>query len=232
MKYNLPQDFAGVFIYSSEVSDGLMAMGTKAGRQNAKNFLDKIGAISPLCHIAQIHSNKIILAENAGIFENTDGIVTQKNLTLAVKTADCVPVMIYDPKTKLIGAIHAGRKSIIRGILSKSLSSILKKCFSDPKDLRVFLGPHIRVESYNLLNKTAEGLKDTKWAKFMPEIEGRIRFDQTAATCAELEEVGIKAENIIDCNIDTFRDDRFYSARKTPEDEKIRFLTVIFKNET
>ncbi len=231
MKYNLPQDFARVSIFSSEISDGIMAMGTEEGRQNAKKFLNKTGAKPALCHMTQIHENRIILIDHGGLYENVDGIVTRENLTLAVKTADCVPVMIYDPETKLIGAIHAGRKSIVGGILSESLLNILNKCASDPNNLRVFLGPHIRVASYNLLPETTSGLKDTKWARFMPEIEGRIHFDQTAATCAELEEIGIKAENIVDCGIDTFEDGRFFSARRTPKDDKIRFLTVIFKNE-
>lgn len=231
MKYNLPKKFDGVSIYSSEVPDGIMAMGTQGGRQNAKNFLDKVGAKLPLGHMAQIHGNIIIPVDKGGLFENVDGLVTCENLTLAVKTADCVPVMIYDSRTGLIGAIHAGRRSVVGGILSKSLFNILEKYNISPAGLNVFIGPHIRVENYHLLPKTAESLKDTKWSKFMPEIKGMLHFDQTTATRFELEEIGIKAENIVDCGLDTFLDERFFSARRNPEIEYLRFITVIFKNE-
>ena len=231
MKYKLPPKFDGVSIYSSEVADGLMVMGTEEGRQNAKRFLESISVNLPLCHMAQVHGNKIISVDKGGLYEDVDGIVSCKNLTLAVKTADCVPVIIYDPETGLIGAIHAGRKSIVGGILSESLLNILNKYGCVPNDLCVFLGPHIRVASYNLLPEAYKSLKGTKWVRFMSEIKGENHFDQTAAVHEELEEIGIKAENIVDCGINTFQDDRFFSARKNPEIKKLRFLTVIFKNE-
>ena len=54
-----------------------------------------------------------------------DAIITdQKNLPIAVLTADCVPILLYDRKKKIIAAIHAGWKGALKGIIQKVISFI------------------------------------------------------------------------------------------------------------
>ena len=57
-----------------------------------------------------------------------DAIITdQKKLPIAVLTADCVPVLLYDYKKKIIAAIHAGWKGAYRGIVKNVINFMLKK---------------------------------------------------------------------------------------------------------
>jgi len=233
MKYKSGDKFAGISIFSSEISDGQMSLGTLEGRENANKFLKKIGSGQPLSHMAQVYSNRIEVVETPGLFEGIDGLVTREKLTLGVKSSDCIPVMIYDPKSSLIGAIHAGREPLTKGILSDSLGQILEKQNIDPGNLLVFLGPHIRVDSYPLRKKSVDELSQTKWFKYLKKIDGKLHFDLTEAAKAELVKTGVLAENMYDCGIDTFKDSRFFSFRRRPETDKVEnFLTVVFKNET
>ena len=77
--------------------------------------------------VKQIHSNKFIfLDKNSNIKNrsiNADAIITKKkNFPIAVLTADCVPILIFDKKRKMIAAIHAGWKGAFKGIINKVIN--------------------------------------------------------------------------------------------------------------
>jgi len=218
----------GYKVFCSEVQDGQMDMQTEQGQQNAKAFLSKVGAFEQLCYMTQVHGAEIVFVDRPGSFESVDGLIADQDFTLAVKTADCIPVVFCAENSKIFGAIHAGRKSITEGILSDSLAQKIRELSLSPEDIFVFLGPHIRKENYNLLEGTFEALKDTKWTQFISNREGQNYFDMTAAATWQLVKVGVLKENIIDSGIDTFDDPAFFSARQDPDNPNIRFLTVIF----
>ena len=101
----------------------------------------------------QIHSNKFIyINEKSKIKKKpyADAIITnQKNLPIAVLTADCVPILIYDNKKKIIAAIHAGWKGAYKGIVKKVVNSFKKKG-SLIEDLVAVIGPSIACHSYEV----------------------------------------------------------------------------------
>ena len=70
----------------------------------------------------QTHSNKFYYINKAPKRKLVgDGLITKKKgLALSVLTADCAPILIYDKKTKMIGAIHAGWKGALKKIVVKS----------------------------------------------------------------------------------------------------------------
>ena len=71
----------------------------------------------------QIHSNKLVYIDNNYKLTKkpkADAVITnQKNLPIAVLTADCVPILIYDNKKRIVAAIHAGWKGAFKGIIDK-----------------------------------------------------------------------------------------------------------------
>ena len=91
----------------SDVQKNLQIVRKKI-KTNAKNIF--------LLH--QIHSNKFVYITKKNIFKSkpkADALITnQKNIPIGVLTADCVPILICDEKTKLIAAIHAGGKAHTR----------------------------------------------------------------------------------------------------------------------
>ena len=74
----------------------------------------------------QVHGNKFIFIDKKYNNKNkpkADAVITnQRNLPIAVLTADCTPILIYDDKTKMIAAIHAGWKGAFKGIIDKAVS--------------------------------------------------------------------------------------------------------------
>ena len=96
-------------------------------KDNKKNILKNLRYIEKkmslkknnLILMNQTHSSKVVLIKKSVLnFKkiNADAIITDsKNLGLAVVTADCVPIIVYDVKNKIIGCIHAGWKGLLLG---------------------------------------------------------------------------------------------------------------------
>ena len=79
-----------------------------------------------------------------------DAIITdQKKLPIAVLTADCVPILIYDKNKNMIAAIHAGWKGAYKGIIKKVIKFMIKKgCHSE--NMIAAIGPCIAVKNYEI----------------------------------------------------------------------------------
>ncbi len=102
----------------------------------------------------QSHTSNIIeIKENTTTddLSNADALVTKlQNRCLAVCTADCVPILLYDTKQKAIAAIHAGWKGTAQEIVSKTIT-YMKECFdSRPSDILACIGPSISWRNYEV----------------------------------------------------------------------------------
>ena len=181
---------------------------------NLQNITEK-----NLVFARQVHGDKVhrcLKGEHGQVKQNADALVTQnKNQILVIKTADCVPILLYEPRKKVVAAIHAGRKSLIKRIISKTINEMIKNYRISPKYLKAFIGPHIRKDDYDLKAKILKKLNKLSWNKYLSERNGKTYFDLTAAATDELENGGVLENNIRDCKICTFCDyKRYYSARR------------------
>ncbi len=83
--------------------------------------------------------------------QDTDALITNlMNVCVTIKTADCVPVLIYDPKQKVIAAIHAGWRGTVQMIVQNTIQEMIKSFGSDPRDLIAGIGPSISPEVYEV----------------------------------------------------------------------------------
>lgn len=169
-------------------------------------FADQIHGFD--IHICQKGDSGSIRLSVDGLASNHPGQI------LVIKTADCVPILIYEPNKKVVAAIHAGRKSLSQNIISKSISKMRKSYGIMPEKCVVALGPHIRKCHYFLRKKALENLKNTKWEKYFIS-RAKIYFDITSAVLDELIHSGIPKENIEDSQICTYcQYKKYFSARK------------------
>lgn len=77
-------------------------------------------------------------------YSYTDGVVSNLPLTaLAVYTADCVPVLIYDNVNKIVGAVHSGWKGTQAHIVNRAVSILIEQFNCKPDNINVLIGPHI-----------------------------------------------------------------------------------------
>ena len=91
---------------------------------------------------------KVTAADHRGLFHRDypecDGLVTNTpGLALVVFTADCTPVLLHDPVTGAVGAVHAGWRGTAMDIAGKAVKTMVDAFGCDPKNIRAAIGPNI-----------------------------------------------------------------------------------------
>ena len=148
-------------------------------------------------------------------------------------TADCAPLIIYDPKKIVVSVVHAGWKGAYKGIVQKVVNYLIKKG-SKKKDLVSVIGPSISVSSYEVKNDFYKKfLKQSKKNKvFFKLIRKRMFFDLKKYITNQLLRLGIKKIEVI--NKDTFKlKNTYFSARRSlikKENDYGRNISIIMIN--
>ena len=102
----------------------------------------------------QIHSNIVRVVTDKDClgslshrdYPECDGLVTNTpGVAIAVFTADCTPILYYDPVTGAVGAAHAGWRGTAAGIAEKTVEAMVSAFGCDPKNIRAAIGPNIGV---------------------------------------------------------------------------------------
>ena len=166
----------------------------------------------------QFHSNKFIYIDekyNNKKKPKADAVITnQKYLPIAVLTADCAPILIYDRNMKMIAAIHAGWKGAFNGIIDKVIKFMIKKgC--EAKNMTAVIGPSISLKSYEVKQDFKKRFikRDKKNLIFFKTNKKRIYFDLTSYIYSSLKMNKIRYVDIL--KIDTFDiKNKFFSARR------------------
>ena len=208
----------------------------KQNLEIVKNKIDRKAKKVFLLH--QIHSNKFIFINNKFKYKKkrvkADAIITNQNkLPIAILTADCVPLLIYDKRKNMIAAIHAGWKGAFKGIIKKVINFMLKNgCKKD--DIIAALGPCIKQNNYNVKEDFQKKFikKDRKNKIFFKKKKNMIYFDLPNFVISQLK--SIKITNIDSINIDTFdKKNNFFSARRSlglKHDDYGRNISIIMIN--
>lgn len=171
----------------------------------------------------QTHSDHVAVA-TSGSSENTisdtDALITNEpGLFVCVQTADCVPILLYDPQRKVVAAIHAGWKGTVSKIAHKSVQKMTEKYGSNPTDIIAGIGPSIHMHAYEVGPEVVDLVK-TNFSNspvlLKPSLTiGRAFFDLWEANKTILIESGIPEENIEVMGLCTFEHaSLFYSARR------------------
>ncbi len=166
----------------------------------------------------QIHSNKFIYIDEKYQFKSkpkVDAVITnQKNLPIAILTADCVPILICDNQKKIIAAIHAGWKGAYKGIVDKVIKFMVKKG-SKPKNITAVIGPAISIDNYEVQNDLKNKFlkKDRRNKIFFRIKRKKLYFDLSNYVKSML--LKNKIKKIEKIKIDTFNfRNEFFSARR------------------
>ena len=186
----------------------------------------------------QIHSNKFhFIDKNLKLknynFEGDALITNKQKFPIAVLTADCVPILIFDEKEKMIAAIHAGWKGAYKEIIKKTLNFMIKKGCT-PKNITAAIGPCISVKNYEVKKDFIKKFikKDEKNKKFFKKIENKDFFNLKKYVFSQLKALNVSKIDII--NKDTFASqNNFFSARRSKsrnESDYGRNISVIMIN--
>ena len=189
--------------------------------KNLETVRNKINTKSKkIVLLNQAHSNKFFYISKNSKLSNTkfegDALITdRRNLPIAVLTADCVPILIYDQGKEMIAAIHAGWKGAYKDIIKKVVKFMIKKGCSS-KNITAAVGPCISSNNYevkeNLIKKFIK--KNKKNAIFFKKANNKNYFNLNKYIHFQLKSLNIKKIDII--NKDTFNPkNNFFSARRS-----------------
>ena len=105
----------------------------------------------------QVHSDNVLWMREAGRPEATDAVITdQPGLCVCVKTADCIPVLLYDTRKRVVAAVHAGWRGTVARIVQKTIEQMKPL---NPNDLHAIIGPGISVEWFEVGNEVYEAFQ-------------------------------------------------------------------------
>lgn len=142
---------------------------------------------------------------------DTDAFITNiRNLPVAVLTADCLSVFLYDSQNSAVGIVHAGWKGTAKNITAKTLDLMRGKFGTNPLYVQAGLGPAIRACCYEV----GEEFKGY-FNKGITQHNGKYYLDLAAINTDQLLGFGVRKENIEDPVICTScRKDEFFSYRR------------------
>ena len=94
--------------------------------------------------IVRVVTRQDCLGLDHHLYPECDGMVTNEpGLALVVFTADCTPILLHDPVTGAVGAVHAGWRGTAMDIAGKAVQTMVSVFGCDPKDIRAAIGPNI-----------------------------------------------------------------------------------------
>lgn len=153
---------------------------------------------SRLVSLKQVHGKHVYKAESGGMSERNmeaDAAITNaKDIALSIKTADCVPILLIDPVTNSIGAVHAGWKSTVQNIVKETLNSMRENYGTNTENIKAIIGPHISPCCFKVGDDVRE-----QFAKAFNNTDNIIKentIDMGAANREQLINYGVLEENI------------------------------------
>lgn len=181
--------------------------------ENRKHFFETLGLTTENVAIQkQVHGDKMNYVSKGGFCGESDALITDKpNLGLAISTADCTSIFLYDIKTKVITAVHSGWRGTEQKILSKTLQKMKNDFNCLPENLIAYIGPSIRQKNYEVGPEVAEKFDN----KYLIPKGDKYLLDVVGNNLDMLLEFGLLKENIQLSNFCSYEmDDLLHSFRR------------------
>lgn len=179
--------------------------------QNLSLFCADLG-ISPanLARSYQVHGDKIWVTGRAGYQSGFDAMVTvQPGVFAGVGIADCTPILLADPVTRVCAAIHAGWKGTVAQLVQKTAKRMIENRGSHPAEILAYIGPCISLPYFEVGDDVAAQFDEP----FKSRHGAKWHVDLKAANKAQLASLGIQQIEVDPaCTVENNAD--FFSHRK------------------
>jgi len=175
-------------------------------------------SLSPLQQALRLHGVDALCTDIPGI-------------CIAVKTADCIPILLYDDDATVISAVHAGWKGTLRRIVEHNIDLLTRRYAVQPSRLHAVIGPGISLQSFEVGDEVYDQFQAARFPmnriarrfpSSSPSLSGRAgvglhpkwHIDLWETNRLQLLGMGLKAGSIYVAGIDTMTSENFYSARR------------------
>lgn len=166
------------------------------------------GKVEHVATAHQAHSSRVIDASGrTGCLGDADALISGDS-AVAVKTADCFPILLADPVHRAVAAVHAGWRGTAAGILRNAMQALSEKFGTKPEDLHAAIGPGIQVCCYEIGPEVSAEFGRT----------GRIHLDLAEIHQQQLTQSGVASSRIYNAGMCTSCGlEEFYSWRREKE---------------
>ena len=212
------------------------------------DIAEGVTAFSPLrdaalpMHVVQahqVHGDRVAVVESADLtredLEGFDALITDvPGVAIGARTADCIPVLMYDPVRRAVAAVHSGWKGTVLKIAAKTLSAMSSEFGTSPADILAVIGPGIGPDSFQIGPEVARAFLDAgfpeaglsgtyssdrpiisdRGPRIPGTMQGGLHIDLWEAVRLTLFRAGVPDSHILTAGIDTYTHPGFFSARR------------------
>ena len=184
-------------------------------KKNRTLFLQSLKISSEnVAYTDQIHSPNVAIISQPGIYPETDALITsEENIFLAIQTADCFPVFLFDPTNRIIAAVHCGWRSVLSGIIENTIGEMQSQFDVKDHNLLVSIGPGLQKSCFEIREDLYKRV-DNSYLGVHPDPQKRF-FDLRKMIIFKLHNLGITGKAIFASNLCTkCNENMFYSFRR------------------
>ncbi|HEY9049094.1 MAG TPA: peptidoglycan editing factor PgeF [Ohtaekwangia sp.] len=171
---------------------------------------------------SQVHKTRVVHVTRHTTKDElmeTDALITNaKGLCIAVMSADCVPIILYDRKHNAVAAVHSGWRGTVARILEKTLHEMHHVFGTKGEDVVAGIGPSVSQDSYEVGEEVVEEVTRAfgkNSGLLIPQANNKAKLDLWKANAILLREFGVKESAIEIADLCTVKNnDHFFSARK------------------
>lgn len=161
----------------------------------------------------QVHGADVVIVDEKflkGGIQEADALVTKlRNVLIMVRTADCLPILLWDPFHKAMGVVHAGWRSTQKEIVRRTYEVMAATYETDYEDLMVAFGPSIRSCCYQVSHEFKGYFPDA-----VDRREDQLYMDLIKANCDQLLKLGVEYHQLFDSRVCTVCDPGYFSFRR------------------
>lgn len=195
-------DGVGVAFTSAEL-DLADTQDASARAESFARLSDAVGAAVAV--VTQVHGNRVldVTASGTGLLdltaERADAMITDlRGVALAVRVADCIPVLFADRAAGLVGAAHAGRAGLLSGILGRTVEALRGR---GAAGVHAWIGPHICGDCYEVPPAMADAFADATGVPPTVTRWGTTGVDIGAAARRQLDAAGVRTSSHEACTM-------------------------------
>ena len=193
------------------------------------------------CKVVEIDRELLALpsGEQQQRLDGVDAVVTrQRGICIGVSTADCIPIIIYDPRHHAVAAVHAGWRGTVGRIVQKAVAEMAARFGSEVGSMSAVIGPGISKKNFEVGWEVWQQFADAGFP--MDEISDsaeqndrgrRPHIDLPLCNKLQLIEAGLSGHAVTECGICTYDNAAdFFSARRLGIDSGRIFTGVMLRN--
>lgn len=166
------------------------------------------------------------------VLEGVDALMTNvKGICIGVSTADCIPIILYDPVRQAVAAVHAGWRGTLQRIVQKTIDMLRLTYGTRPENLKAVIGPGISLDAFEVGDEVYEQFASANFdMESISRHETKWHIDLPMCNRLQMEAYGVLTENIVMSGVCTYHNsDDYFSARKLGVQSGRIFTAIILR---